>query len=74
MTIDPRKIREIAGVCAVLSNSAATVEEHNIFADLAAKWLSIARERERRLAVDRDRFDDDGGAPSIGAEAPLVGR
>ena len=47
MTIDPRKIREIAGVCAVLSNSAATAEEYAIFADLAAKWLSIARERER---------------------------
>ena len=47
MTIDPRKIREIARVCAVLSKSAATVEEHDIFADLAAKWISIAREREK---------------------------
>jgi hypothetical protein len=74
MTIDPRKIHEIARVCAVLSNSAATVEEHDVFADLAAKWISIARKRERRLAVDLDRFDDDGGAPSIGAEAPLAGR
>ena len=74
MTIDPRKIREIAGVCAVLSNSSATAEENAIFADLAAKWLSIARERDRRPAVDLDRFDDDGGASSIGAEAPLAGR
>ena len=74
MTIDPRKIREIARVCAVLSKSAATVEEHDIFADLAAKWISIARERESWLAVDLDRFDDDGGTLSIGAEVPLAGR
>ena len=65
MTIDPRKIREIARVCATLSKSASTAEEHDVFADLALKWLSIALDRESRLAIDLDRFDDDGGAPSV---------
>ena len=72
MTIDARKIREIARVCATLSNSAPTAEEHDIFANLASKWLSIALDRETRLAIDLDRFYDDGGAPSvsIAAEGP----
>ena len=65
MTIDPKKIREIARVCATLSKSAPTAEEHDIFANLASKWLSIALARETRLAIDLDRFADDGGAPSI---------
>ena len=69
MTIDARKIREIARVCATLSNSAPTAEEHDIFANLASKWLSIALYRETRLAIDLDRFDDDGGAPSISVAA-----
>ena len=64
MTLDPKKIREIARVCATLSKSAPTAEEHDIFANLASKWLSIALDRETRLAIDLDRFDDDGGAPS----------
>jgi hypothetical protein len=51
MTIDPRKIREIARVCAALSKSAPTPEQHNIFADLASKWLSVARDRETRDAM-----------------------
>jgi len=42
MTIDPKKIREIARVCATLSKSAPTAEEHDIFAKLASKWVSIA--------------------------------
>src|SRR5262245_28265519 len=59
MTIDPRRIREIARVCATLSKSAPTVEEHDIFANLALKWVTIALDRETRLAVDLDRLDDD---------------
>ena len=69
MTLDPKKIREIARVCATLSKSAPTAEEHDIFANLASKWLSIALDRETRLAIDLDRFDDDGGAPSISIAA-----
>jgi hypothetical protein len=65
MTIDPRRIREIARVCATLSKSAPTAEEHDIFANLALKWVTIALDRETRLAVDLDRFDDDRGAPSV---------
>jgi hypothetical protein len=74
MTIDPRKIRELARMCATLSKSAPTGEEHDIFANLALKWVSIALDRETRLAIDLDRFDDDGGKPSvsIAAEAPSL--
>ena len=46
MTIDPKKIREIAHVCATLSKSAPTAEEHDVFANLALKWLTIALDRE----------------------------
>ena len=56
MTIDPKKIREIARVCATLSKSAPTAEEHDIFANLTLKWLSIALDRKTRLAIDLDRF------------------
>ena len=69
MTIDPRRIRAIARVCATLSKSAPTAEEHDIFANLASKWLSIALDRDMRRAIDLDRFDDDGGAPSISVAA-----
>ena len=74
MTIDPRKIREIARVCATLSKSAPNAKEHDIFANLALKWLSIALDRETRIAIDLDRFDDDGGAPStsVAAEGPTL--
>jgi len=74
MTLDPKKIREVARVCATLSKSAPTAEEHDIFANLASKWLSIALDRETRLAIDLDRFDDDGGAPSVSVaeEGPQV--
>jgi hypothetical protein len=65
MTIDPKKIREVARVCAILSKSAPTAEEPDVFANLALKWLTIAPDRETRLAVDLDRFDDDRGAPSV---------
>jgi hypothetical protein len=67
--MDPKKIREIARVCATLSNSAPTAEEHDIFANLALKWLCIALDRETRLAIDLDRFDDDGGALSSSVAA-----
>ena len=40
MTIDPRKIREIARVCAPLSQSAPTAEERGIFDILALKWVT----------------------------------
>ena len=72
MTIDQKKIREIARVCATLSNSAPTAEERDIFTNLALKWLRIALDRETRFAIDSDRFDDDGGAPNISfaAEGP----
>ena len=56
-------------MCATLSKSAPTAEEHDIFANLASKWLSIALDRETRLAIDLDRFDDDGGAPSVSIAA-----
>ena len=46
MTIDPKKIREIARVCAILSTSAPTTEERDIFANLASKWLITALDRE----------------------------
>ena len=68
MTIDARKIREIARVCATLSKSAPTAEEHDIFANLALKWVTIALDRETRVAIDLDRYDD-GGAPSLSATA-----
>ena len=35
MRRDPKKFREIARVCAVLSKSAVTPEEHDTFATLA---------------------------------------
>ena len=47
MTID-KKIREIARVCATLSKSAPTAEEHDIFANLTLTWLSIALESSNR--------------------------
>ena len=65
MTIDPRRIREIARVCTTLSKSAPTAEEHDIFANLALKWLSMALDRGTRFEIDLDRFDDDGGGPSV---------
>ena len=46
MTLDQKKIREIARVCATLSKSAPTAEEHDIFANLASKWLSIALDKK----------------------------
>jgi len=67
MTIDPKNIREIARVCEALSNSASTAQEHDTLVELALSWLRIALERETQLAIDIDRFDDDGGAPDVGA-------
>jgi hypothetical protein len=54
-------------VCAILSKSAPTAEEHDVFANLALKWLTIAREREARLAVV-DRFDDDAQSTRLAAK------
>ena len=74
MTIDPKKIREIARVGATLSKSAPTAEEHDIFANLALKWLGIALDRETRLAIDLDRFDDDSAFPQkvqVSRRSPL---
>ena len=72
MAIDPKKIREIARVCATLAERAPTAEEHDIFANLALKWISIALDRETRLAIDR--FDDDRDAPDVSVAAKgLVG-
>ena len=68
MTIDPKKIREIARVCATLSKSAPTAEEHDVFANLALKWVTIALDRETRLA-GADRFDDDDDASSASVAA-----
>jgi hypothetical protein len=68
MTIDPKKIREIARVCAILSTSAPTAEERDVFANLASKWVTIALDRETRLAVV-DPFDDDGDASSVSVAA-----
>ena len=69
MKIDPKKIREIASVCAILSKSAPTAEEHGVFANPALKWLTIALDRETRLAIDLDRYGDDGDAPSVSVTA-----
>ena len=68
MTIDPKKIREIARVRATLSKSAPTPDERDVFANLALKWLTIALDRETRLAIDLDRWDDDG-APIVSVTA-----
>ena len=70
MTIDPRKIREIARVCTTLSQSAPTAEERDIFANLALKWVTIALDRETRHAIELDRFADDGGAPRLVSTLP----
>jgi hypothetical protein len=45
------------------------LKKHDIFANLTLTWLSIALDRGTRLAIDLDRFDDDGGAPSISVAA-----
>jgi hypothetical protein len=68
MTIDPKKIREIARVCATLSKSAPTAEERDVFANLALKWVTIALDRETCLAVV-DPVDDDGDASSASVAA-----
>jgi hypothetical protein len=46
MTRDPKKFREIARVCAVLSKSAATPEERDTFATLADLARNGRLERE----------------------------
>jgi hypothetical protein len=57
MTKDPRKIREIARVCATLSKSAATPGERDAFADLANKWQKFATDAEACLLLLSEGFD-----------------
>ena len=57
MTRDPKKFREIARVCAVLSKSAATPEERDTFATLAETWRGMAASSES-LLLDRDPASD----------------
>ena len=71
MTRDPKKFREIARVCAVLSKSAVTPEERDIFANLAETWSGMAASTEslhallhRDPGTDADDFGcfEDGGS------------
>ena len=69
MTIDPKKSVKLL-VCARHSQRVLRpLKKHDIFANLTLTWLSIALDRGTRLAIDLDRFDDDGGAPSISVAA-----
>jgi hypothetical protein len=61
MTRDPKKFREIARVCAVLSKSAVTPEEREIFANLAETWRGMAASTESfDTLLDRDAGADAG--------------
>ena len=60
MTRDPKKFREIARVCAVLSKSAVTPEERDIFATLAETWRGMSASNESLHALlDQDPAVDD---------------
>ena len=60
MTRDPKKFREIARVCAVLSKSAVTPEERDIVATLAETWRGLAASNEILHALlDQDPAVDD---------------
>jgi hypothetical protein len=74
MTIDPKKIREIARVCAILSTSAPNPEERDIFANLASKWLTTALDRETQIAIEMDSFERRRGTECQGraAEGPSL--
>jgi hypothetical protein len=75
MTRDPKKFREIARFCTVLSKSAVTPEERDIFANLAETWRGMAASTESLHALlDRDpgtdtndlsRFDSGGGGVGL---------
>ena len=65
MTIDQKKKSVKLLVCA----RHPSAEEHDIFANLALKWVTIALDRESRVAIGLDRFEDDGGAPSVSVTA-----
>jgi hypothetical protein len=75
MTRDPKKFREITRVCAVLSKSAVTPEERDIFANLAETWRGMAASTEslhellNRVAGtdanDLSRFDNNGGGVGL---------
>ena len=59
MTSDPKKFREIARVCAVLSKSAVTPKERDTFATLAETWRGMAASSESLHALlDRDLATD----------------
>jgi hypothetical protein len=68
MTLDQKKIREIARVCSTLSKSAPTAEGHDIFANLTLKWVTMALDRLESQLV-WTVFEDDGGAPSVSVTA-----
>jgi hypothetical protein len=51
MTRDPKKFREIARFCTVLSKSAVTPEERDIFANLAETWRGMAASTESLHAL-----------------------
>jgi hypothetical protein len=75
MTRDPKKFREIARVCAVLSKSAVTPEERDTFANLAETWRGMAPSTESLRALldldpvtdadDLSRFDNNGGGVGL---------
>ena len=66
MTIEPRKIRELALLYDTLSKSAPTAEERDIFAKLALKWSSVAHNRQSHLTLNPLEFDDEGVPSSDG--------
>jgi hypothetical protein len=57
MTKDPKKIREIARVCATLSRSATTPGERDAFKDLANKWQKFATDAEACLTLLDEGLD-----------------
>ncbi|MGH6824216.1 hypothetical protein [Methyloceanibacter sp.] len=75
MTRDPKKFHEIARVCAVLSKSAVTPEERDIFASLAETWRGMASCSESLRALldgdpvtdaeDLSRLDSNGGGVGL---------
>jgi hypothetical protein len=75
MTRDPKKFREIARVCAVLSKSAVTPEERDILANLAETWSGMAASTESLHALldghpstdadDCGRFENSGSGVGL---------
>lgn len=75
MTRDPKKFREIARVCAVLSKSAISPEERDIFANLAETWRGMAASTESLHALlghdlgtkpdNLSRYDNNGSGVGL---------